>query len=311
MRIFLALITIILCCTLSSGPLHAGEGDFSITVNRMKLSSLIDLFVELGETRIELAQNLRQIPLHPTTVQGKSPLDALGKLLALKGLVLEEVDGDLRVGALLGPDSSREMSPSARLYGLRLAALVTSGDKGQSAYFSTNLSDDFIVARVGEEIVPGINLSRVLGDRVEIETIQGIETIYLIAPPRHNLNRWALEKFYAEGVKKAPGLSWEIKRETFSKIIEEGKPHSSNQHVLPHLGSDGGQDGMLLSAIRPRSFLELIGLKTSDVVTEINGIPLTGVARIFRALDSLESREVNTVNLTRKGKKLQHTYLIR
>ena len=70
---------------------------------------------------------------------------------------------------------------------------------------------------------------------------------------------------------------------------------------------DGELKGFTLTRIRKDSIYEKSGFQNDDVVTEINGVPLTDTAQAVRLLQSLRNESEIEIRMMRSGTPLNFT----
>ena len=83
----------------------------------------------------------------------------------------------------------------------------------------------------------------------------------------------------------------------FTKVLQDAK-------ASPNL-VDGELKGFVLTRIRKDSIYEKAGLQNDDIVTEIQGVPLTDTAQAIRLLQSLRGESEIEIRLNRAGSPLK------
>lgn len=89
----------------------------------------------------------------------------------------------------------------------------------------------------------------------------------------------------------------------FTKVLQDAK-------ASPNM-VDGELKGFLLSRIRKDSIYEKAGLQNDDIVTEINGIPLTDTSQAIRLLQSLRNEAEIELRILRGGAPQTFTMQVR
>jgi general secretion pathway protein C len=79
----------------------------------------------------------------------------------------------------------------------------------------------------------------------------------------------------------------------FTKVLQDAK-------ATPNM-VDGELKGFVLTRIRQDSIYEKAGLQNDDIVTEVNGVPLTDTAQAIRLLQSLRNESEIEVRILRGG----------
>jgi general secretion pathway protein C len=81
--------------------------------------------------------------------------------------------------------------------------------------------------------------------------------------------------------------------------------------VIPNVkaGSPGKPDGVIINEIQPGSLFENAGLVNGDVIQEVNGKTVTGVADLVSMYRDLKPGTNLSVKVTRSGRQvvLNHT----
>lgn len=85
----------------------------------------------------------------------------------------------------------------------------------------------------------------------------------------------------------------------FTKVLQDAK-------ASPNM-VDGELKGFLLTRIRKDSIYEKAGLQNEDIVSEINGIPLTDTAQAIRLLQSLRNEAEIEIRILRGGAPMNFT----
>merc|ERR1712065_64469 len=77
-------------------------------------------------------------------------------------------------------------------------------------------------------------------------------------------------------------------------IVSEGKFNQGMLGIIPHNGSNESEVGAFLGKIAPNSPAELAGLKSGDVVIEMEGKPINSFANFYNYLSVFpESSEIH------------------
>lgn len=179
--------------------------------------------------------------------------------------------------------------------------------------------------RVGEEITPGVTLEEVHSDRVVIlhagtqevlellrnepsapvepipAAMRGGATARNTAPADNSLGITSFEP------PKLPqgSLDWQktVENVAGGDAIEMAK----NVRIDPVI-ADGGIAGVRVSAANgDPALVAKLGLRPSDIVTAVNGVPVDSVARGQQILESLRNANSVRVTVTRDGKPAEIT----
>jgi general secretion pathway protein C len=184
-------------------------------------------------------------------------------------------------------------------------AFIAAEETGESAY------------RVGDEVSPGVSLKAVRADHVMLDRGGRIESLRLsdqAAPAGNTAARQSPAQrgpaagnrpappasaalFVPPAGSNAPGGSWSALQGGAVDPAEIAR----NVSVLPVM--EGGKlIGVRVSGGRDAALMSRFGLQPTDIVTAVNGQPLTDISRGREMIDQLrDSREV-TVSVRRDGK---------
>lgn len=80
--------------------------------------------------------------------------------------------------------------------------------------------------------------------------------------------------------------------------------------IQPHV-EDGEAGGMILSNIKPNSIFRRMGLRNGDVLTAVDGQPITTVDQALKLYEDLKSSDSANVEIKRKGRPTTIEYSIR
>ena len=143
---------------------------------------------------------------------------------------------------------------------------------------------------VGASVADGTILNQVFNDRVTLDRSGRLETLQLPRDRASPAGRFASASTPASGVNST------------------GQGHNPSQLVRPFMPSpafrDGHYRGMRVAGVRDADRVAQLGLKAEDVITEINGTPLTTPQMATRLLRDLGTTQMN-VTIERGGETLQ------
>ena len=77
--------------------------------------------------------------------------------------------------------------------------------------------------------------------------------------------------------------------------------------IVPHQSATGKTDGFRLLAIRPGSLLATCGVKNGDILTSVEGMPVTSMEEMLAAYTGLGDRRSLTFGLIRQSAPVQLT----
>ncbi len=184
--------------------------------------------------------------------------------------------------------------------------------------------------RVGEEIVPGVVLDEVHADRVVLMHVGVPEILPLVrdetmpaslAPTMNPSAGGAVLRNTAPAT--APGsiaplsftppqiahgaINWQ---QTIDSIGTTPESLASRVRVTPVL-DNGKIAGVRVSAVGDSALIAQLGLRPSDIVTAVNGVPVDSVARGQQILESLGNASAVRVTVTRDGVPAEITMKLR
>jgi general secretion pathway protein C len=81
-------------------------------------------------------------------------------------------------------------------------------------------------------------------------------------------------------------------------------------NIQPH-SENGQSDGMILSNIKPNSIFRRMGLRNGDILTAIDGRPITTVDQALKLYEDLKSSDSANVEIKRRGRPTAIEYSIR
>jgi type II secretion system protein C len=113
-----------------------------------------------------------------------------------------------------------------------------------------------------------------------------------------------------EGISKVSETEYTISRETFDKYMSDIEGLSKLGRGLLHRAPDGGFDGYRLTSIRRNSVAEQLGIRNGDIVHAVNGQSLDSVQSALSAYNSMGSQSNFSIEVTRRGEKVNLQYSI-
>jgi len=206
-------------------------------------------------------------------------------------------------------------------YPQRTGVLVTEVSKDSPAERAGILKDDIIYRFAGETVRDSRHLanlvrSRTPGDEVEIVIYRGgeekvlhaslgeRETSYVAldldhSPPYIHLGELGkLGRMIRIG---GDGGRWSIVRDRARLGVHL---HELDEDLAPYFKAKAGE-GMLVLEVLEGSASAAAGVKTGDVIVRIDGDEVSDIDDVFEALDRAGEREVVSLSIVRKGKKME------
>ncbi len=112
------------------------------------------------------------------------------------------------------------------------------------------------------------------------------------------------------GIKcSAPG-NCVIRRALVDHMLADNESLASAARLVPSM-ADGKPDGFKIYAVRPRSWIDRIGVQNGDTLQAVNGYELTSPAEALIAYTQLRNETHFAVRIVRHGEPLTLTYEIR
>lgn len=163
--------------------------------------------------------------------------------------------------------------------------------------------------RVADELPGGAELHRVYRDRVILRRDGELETLTLREPERVAGSGGEAAAGEARAAGVGPGArpsssdAGELAR-TARRLRNDPAELARNFTAVP-VQEDGRLVGVRLRATGDGALLSRIGLRSSDVVTSVNGIPLNDLSRTGEIMAQLQSARDFQVTVRRDGREQQ------
>ena len=199
-------------------------------------------------------------------------------------------------------------APETRL-DLILRGLVASNDQRNALALIATGKGNELPYKVGAEVPGGAVISEILADRVILRRGGRLETLKL---PKDRLNPAEVQRkdsastgdSGSQGRSVLPAnVSHQIE-DYRRKVIENPQRAMDLAHIEPVM--NGGQlKGYKLSPSRERDLFRRVGLRSGDVVTHVNGIPVSDTSRMGELISLLSNARSLDVTLERAGQPTQ------
>lgn len=111
-------------------------------------------------------------------------------------------------------------------------------------------------------------------------------------------------------ITKTGETTWSVERDLIDEYASLKRMQTLVGWVDRHRDDTGDVDGVVLGGIACGSPLHLAGIRSGDVVHDVNGHEVTSIAGALKAYGKLKKAEVLEVNLTRRGRPLHVTYIV-
>ncbi|MFL6648472.1 MAG: type II secretion system protein N, partial [Sulfurifustaceae bacterium] len=234
--------------------------------------------------------------------------------------VVNENPGDYNLQALLSANVFGQVAPTAAKGSVSLDAiplsslnLVLSGVMVTSAGSFALISADGnpeLPFGVGQEIVAGVTLYAVYGDRVLIRRGGATETLMLkdispdlakgsivtSAPPSANVDSSGINPNSSRARRRERNRQFFIDRQQLNQQMQQ--PEVLSQALMvPNAGG-----GFLVREIQPGSVYEKFGLKVGDVIASVNGHAVNTMDDVMRLYQQVASTSNLQINVKRAGR---------
>lgn len=205
-------------------------------------------------------------------------------------LASAHIFGEYRAGAV-GDAASMANAPDTQLNFTLLGILAGSSDAESLALISREGGDE-APYRIGADVSPGVTLQAIFPDRVILARGGRLETLRLDKDAPSNAGLFQTAAPAAEAGESS--ASAEMLTQIRQQVLSDPSKAASFIRVQPIAG-EGGVRGYRVYPGPERAAFTAAGLKPGDVVTAINGSPLSDPGQALQLLQSLSS--ASTVNL--------------
>ncbi len=222
--------------------------------------------------------------------------------------------------------SSGNRSAPATTLALRLRGTLADADPRTGIAVIADEAGSERAWRVGEQITTGVTLAAVHADRVVLLHEGVEEELRLIrdelsAPAAGSAQPGAPLRNTAPGMPVgttppitftppqagAAGSNWQ---QTMDRIGASPETLAKRIQVVPVI-DDGKIAGVRIATSGDAALMAQLGLRPSDIVTAVNGLPVDSVARGQQILESLNDATDVRVTVTRDGRPTQITVKLR
>lgn len=113
--------------------------------------------------------------------------------------------------------------------------------------------------------------------------------------------------YLIKGVERSSN-TFRITPDQLDKKDKEFKTIMLQARAIPVTNADGTMH-LHLNEIAPKSIFSAFGIRNGDLVTKLDGTPIKSMEQILKFSDKLKNAQRASIDLLRKGKPLQYTYL--
>jgi general secretion pathway protein C len=235
----------------------------------------------------------------PTVTRATIDDDQRAKLDAAptSAFIVPRADFD---GAKLGFAREARVVPAFKneaFFGLKTFSLRQDG-----AYQHMGLKNGDVIVRIDGRLVapPESDLERALRTQSKLtidlfrrnEPMRLDVTIDPSAPPT--------PKSDAGVDSLAPGEPVVVKKTEIDELVKDTNQLATQARVVPAF-EEGTTIGVKLFSMRPGSFFQRLGFQNGDIITEVNGLPITSMERSLEAYEKLKDAKELLVDIKRRG----------
>jgi general secretion pathway protein C len=196
-------------------------------------------------------------------------------------------------------NTSLANAPDTQLAFTLIGILSGSREKESRALISKD-NDDGAPYAIGQDVAPGISLQAIFPDRVILSRQGKLETLRLDkdAPSSNIIPQGpsTVSGEAQEGTPAAAAMLSQIK----SQVLTDPSKAANFIRVQPMTG-EGGIKGYRVYPGPERNGFNASGLKPGDVVTAINGVPLSDQSQALQLLQNLSTASQVTLSIDRNG----------
>jgi hypothetical protein len=116
---------------------------------------------------------------------------------------------------------------------------------------------------------------------------------------------------YSEGIKQTGPFDYRIDRGMLNEQLQDLAKLGREARVIPNYDKDSGSyKGFKLIGVRPNSLYRAIGIRSGDVIKQINGEELSSPGKALELFTQLQSSSSITLDIIRRGKSHTMNYSI-
>jgi len=116
---------------------------------------------------------------------------------------------------------------------------------------------------------------------------------------------------YTEGVKQTGPFEYNIDRAMLNEQLQDLAKLGREARVIPNYDRDSGSyKGFKLIGVRPNSLYRAIGIRSGDVIMQINGEELNSPGKALELFTKLQNSSGISLDIMRRGQKQSLTYKI-
>ena len=210
----------------------------------------------------------------------------------------------------LEPIQTKSLKPTKLL--VKLWGTVSSGGDASYAIIEDQKKKDQNLYRIGDSI-QNATVKEILREKVVLN-VQGrdevLEMEKLESRGSGRSTRVSREQPRKPGRVRPPSVRRiRLKRSQLEKALKGGDDISEQAKVRPHF-TDGRQDGIILTGIKPNSVYRRLGLRNGDILLGIDETDIQSAEDMSRVSQSLGSATELTLKIKRRGRMTTMKYTI-
>ncbi|MFI5300586.1 MAG: type II secretion system protein GspC [Polyangiales bacterium] len=236
-------------------------------------------------------------PIHDVLVAPSDPLDALAA-----SSEINPCSGGARVAISV-------VDPARRHRSMAVLALDSGGAR-KAMVREGNVVAGRRVAAIARERVYLHDKSSYcyVGLETPIVATSTIASVATSLPPLGSFS--ALSSDLARGIRRVDPTHVQVDRLVLDSILDNQAEHLKSARVAPEM-QDGRMIGVRMLTVRADTVLDKLGLQGGDVLTSINGFPLTSVEEGLAALGRLRTSPSLALAVVRYGTAVVIDYEVR
>lgn len=172
--------------------------------------------------------------------------------------------------------------------------------------------------RVGDDVYGQGTLVRVMRNKVMVRRPDGEEQTLErwtgvanpTAGPVASVGTKPDPNALGEGVRMVGENKYEIDAKEIQKALDNMEAVTKSARIVPSF-ENGSPVGFKVFRIKPDSFYNKLGIRNGDVITKLNGFDMTSTEKALQMFQILRSEKQLSLELTRRGQKMNMEYTIR
>lgn len=209
--------------------------------------------------------------------------------------------------------SQEPVAPVQRLpLQIQLVGTVAGASEDSFAIIRDQATKEEHLYRLGDSVGSDGKLIEIRRNQVVLLREGGLkETIEVIWTEKTNRPGKSPPRAAKSGSAPSGQTHWALDRQEVDEALQNLPQLLTQARVIPHISSDGQNQGFRIVSIKPGSFYQKIGLKNGDVIQQINGIEVKDPQTFMSVFNQLRNEKSVTLDLIRRNKKETFSYEVR